>query len=64
MSSGNGFAISGDTASSEDLSLQGMSVTIIDVIGTVTSADRSGKAKSTERMKVLKIDDLSEHQMV
>ena len=58
MSSGNGFTISGDTANTEDLSLQGMSgVTSIDVIGTVTSADRSGKAKSTERMKVLKIDD-------
>ena len=58
MSANNGFTISGDTANTEDLSLQGMSgVTSIDVIGTVTSADRSGKPKTTERMKVLKIDD-------
>ncbi len=58
MSSGNGFTISGDTTNTEDLSLTGMSgVTSIDVIGTVTSADRSGKPKTTERMKVLKIDD-------
>ena len=32
-------------------------VTDIIAIGTVTSADRSGKAKSTERMKVLEIND-------
>jgi len=58
MSANNGFTISGDTANTEDLSLQGMSgVTSIDVIGTVSSADRSGKPKTTERMKVLKIDD-------
>ena len=58
MSFGNGFSINGDSANTEDLALTGMSgVTSIDVIGTVTSADRSGKAKTTERMKVLKIDD-------
>ena len=52
------FSISGDTVDTEDLSLQGLTgVTSIDVIGTVTSADRSGKAKTTQRMKVLKIDD-------
>ena len=46
MSANNGFTISGDTANTEDLSLQGMSgVTSIDVIGTVTSADRSVNQK-------------------
>ena len=49
-----------DSVNTEDLSLQGLSgVTSIDVIGTVTSADRSGKAKTTQSMKVLKIDDIS-----
>ena len=58
MTSGNGFTINGDTVNTEDLSLQGLSgVSSIDVIGTVTSADRSGKAKTTQRMKVLKLDD-------
>jgi len=58
MTSGNGFTISGDTVNTEDLSLTGMSgVTSIDVIGTVSSADRSAKTKTTEKMKVLKIDD-------
>ena len=58
MTAGNGFTINGDSVNTEDLSLQGLSgVTSIDVIGTVTSADRSGKAKTTQRMKVLKIAD-------
>ena len=58
MTSGNGFTISGDTANTDALSLQGMSgVSSIDVIGTVVSADRSGKTKSTERMKILEIND-------
>ena len=55
-SSGNGFSLTGSTANVDALSLTGMSnATSIDVIGTVSSADRSGKAKTTERMKVLKI---------
>ena len=58
LSVGNGFTISGDTSGTNSLSLQGMTgVTDIIAIGTVTSADRSGKAKSTERMKVLEIND-------
>ena len=58
LSAGNGFTISGDTSGTNSLSLQGMTgVTDIIAIGTVTSADRSGKAKSTERMKVLEIND-------
>ena len=58
MTNGNGFTISGDTANTDALSLQGMSgVSSIDVIGTVVSADRSGKSKSTEVMKVLEIND-------
>ena len=58
MTNGNGFTISGDTANTDALSLQGMSgVTSIDVIGTVSSADRSGKSKSTEVMKVVEIND-------
>jgi len=58
MSANNGFTINGDTTNTEDLALQGLSgVTSIDVIGTVSSADRSGKAKTTQRMKVLEIND-------
>tara|TARA_B100000902_G_scaffold399804_1_gene472650 strand:+ start:32 stop:6691 length:6660 start_codon:yes stop_codon:yes gene_type:complete len=55
-SSGNGFTLNGSSANVDALSLTGMSnATSIDVIGTVSSADRSGKAKTTERMKVLKV---------
>ena len=58
MSAGNGFSISGDQTNTDTLSLTGMSgVSSIDVIGTVSSADRSGKAKTTERMKILEIND-------
>ena len=58
MTNGNGFTISGDTANTDSLLLQGMSgVTSIDVIGTVVSSDRSGKTKTTEKMKVLEIND-------
>ena len=58
LSKDNGFTITGDTTSTNTLSLQGMTgVTDIIAIGTVTSSDRSGKAKSTERMKVLEIND-------
>ena len=58
MTSGNGFTISGAGTNVDALSLQGMSgVTSIDVVGTVTSSNRSDKTKTTQRMQVLKIDD-------
>ena len=41
-----GFSISGDTVDTEDIAITGLTgVSSIDVIGTVTSADRSGKAR-------------------
>ncbi len=52
MSNGNGFTTSSVNASSASLTFSSAPSSII-AIGTVTSADRSGKAKTTERMKVL-----------
>ena len=61
LSSGNGFSISGTSANTQTIALTGLSNTggsdTITIIGTVYSSDRSAKAKTTERMKVLKIDD-------
>ena len=56
MSNGNGFTTSSVNASSASLTFSSAPSSII-AIGTVTSADRSGKAKTTERMKVLEIND-------
>ena len=56
MSNGNGFTTSSVNASSASLTFNSAPSSII-AIGTVTSADRSGKAKTTERMKVLEIND-------
>ena len=56
MSNGNGFTTSSINASSASLTFSSAPSSII-AIGTVTSADRSGKAKTTERMKVLEIND-------
>jgi len=56
MSNGNGFTTSSVNASSASLIFSSAPSSII-AIGTVTSADRSGKAKTTERMKVLEIND-------
>ena len=56
MSNGNGFTTSSVNASSASLTFNSAPSSII-AIGTVTSSDRSGKAKTTERMKVLEIND-------
>ena len=56
MSNGQGFTTSSVNASSASLTFSSAPSSII-AIGTVTSADRSGKAKTTERMKVLEIND-------
>ena len=56
MSNGNGFTTTSVNASSASLSFDSAPDDII-AIGTVQSADRSGKAKTTERMKVLEIND-------
>ena len=58
MSNGNGFTTTSVNAASASLSFDSsLTNTDIIVVGTVTSADRSGKSKSTERMKVLEIND-------
>lgn len=59
LSSGAGFSISGTSANTQTIALTGLSNGggNITIIGTVYSSDRSAKAKTTERMKVLKIDD-------
>ena len=58
LSAGNGFTINGSSTNTQTVALQGLSgVTSVDIIGTVYSSNRSAKSKSTERMKVLKIDD-------
>ena len=59
LSSGAGFSISGTSANTQTIALTGLSNTNgnITIVGTVYSSDRSAKAKTTERMKVLKIDD-------
>ena len=56
MSNGNGFTTSSVNASSASLTFSSAPSSII-AIGTVVSSDRSGKAKTTERMKVLEIND-------
>ena len=54
----NGFTISGDTSGTNSLSLQGMTgVTDIIANWNCNESDRSAKGKSTERMKVLEIND-------
>ena len=57
MSHNNGFTTSDVNSASIDITFTGTVPTDFIAIGTVTSADRSGKAKSTERMKVLEIND-------
>ena len=57
LTSGNGFTISGGATNTQSVTLQGLSgVTSVNVIGTVYSSNRSAKAKTTERMKILKVD--------
>ena len=56
MSNGNGFTTSSVNDSSASLTFSSAPSSII-AIGTVVSSDRSGKAKTTERMKVLEIND-------
>ena len=54
----NGFTISSSTANVDTLDLGSLSgVTQAMFIGTVTSSNRGDKTKSTERMKVLVIND-------
>ena len=54
---GSGFTISGSQANVQQVSITGLSTaTNIDVIATVYKSDRSAKAKTTERMKILKLD--------
>ena len=54
---GSGFSISGSQANVQQINVTGLSgVTNIDVIATVYKSDRSAKAKTTERMKILKLD--------
>tara|TARA_B100001093_G_scaffold31677_1_gene27375 strand:+ start:3604 stop:10296 length:6693 start_codon:yes stop_codon:yes gene_type:complete len=58
---GSDITISGTSANTQTIALTGLSNTggsdTITIIGTVYSSDRSAKSKTTERMKVLKIDD-------
>ena len=54
---GSGFSISGSQANVQQINVTGLTgVTNIDVIATVYKSDRSAKAKTTERMKILKLD--------
>ena len=60
MSNGNGFTTSSVNAASAAITFDSsLSNTDFIVLGTVTSSDRSGKSKTTERMKVLEINDSS-----
>ena len=57
LTSGNGFTISGSSSNTQSVTLQGLSgVSSVNVIGTVYSSNRSAKAKTNEKMKVLKVD--------
>ena len=57
LTSGNGFTINGTSSNIQSVQLQGLSgVTSVNVIGTVYSSNRSSKAKTVERMKILKVD--------
>ena len=58
LEAGSGFTISGTATNTQTVALTGLSgVTSVDVIGTVYSANRSAKSKTTERMKILKVED-------
>ena len=58
LEAGSGFTISGTSTNTQTVALTGLSgVTSVDVIGTVYSSNRSAKSKTTERMKILKIED-------
>ena len=48
--------ITNNATNADSIQMSGINGTQIDVIGTVTSANRSGKQKTTERMKVLLIN--------
>ena len=56
MSNGNGFTTTSVNAAQAVLTFSSAPSSLI-AIGTVTSADRSGKSKTTEVMKVLEIND-------
>ena len=57
LEEGTDFTVSGTgTQSSVTVSALNTGVTTVDVIATVYKSDRSAKAKTTERMKILKID--------
>ena len=57
-SGSNGFTITSSTANVDTLDLAGLTgVTQAMFVGTVTSSNRGDKTKSTERMKILEIND-------